>query len=211
MLVASLPAHDGVIIESQATVWSGRFHMDLVRFRHRRFDGAMSGVRTWEVFRRGRAASLLPYDPWTDQVVLIEQFRLPALAAGVDPMMIEVPAGFIDDGETPDQAALRETQEEMGLNADRLSPMLDVVLTPGGSDERCTMFAGRVRAPPADADGIAGRFGLAVEQEDIRVRVLPAAATIENAADGRYANSVTTLALLWLGLRRDRLRSEWTS
>ena len=209
MRSAPMPPYPGVVIEQQQTVWSGRFGVDIIRFRNRRFDGAMSGPRTWELFRRGRAAALLPYDPWTDQVVLIEQFRLPALAAGVEPVMMEVPAGLCEPDETPEQTIRRETQEEMKLSADLLAPMLDVVLTPGGSDERCTLFAGRVHAPAADADGIAGSGGLASEEEDIRVRVLPAAKAIENAADGVYANSVTALSLLWLGARRDRLRTSW--
>ena len=169
----------------------------------------MSAPRTWELFRRGRAAALLPYDPWTDQVVVIEQFRLPALAAGVAPMMIEVPAGLCEPDETPEQTIRRETQEETGLSPDLLTPMLDVVLTPGGSDERVALFAGRVRAPAADAEGIGATGGLASENEDIRVRVLPAGQAIENAADGHYANSVTALALLWLGARRGWLRELW--
>ena len=169
----------------------------------------MSALRRWELFRRGRAAALLPYDPWSDQVVLIEQFRLPALAAGFEPVMIEVAAGMCDPGETPEQTVQREAMEEMGLAADLVSPMLDVVLTAGASDERCTLFAGRVRAPAVDADGIAGSGGLESEQEDIRVRVLPATEAIEAAADGAYANSVTVMALLWLGARRERLRAAW--
>ncbi len=209
MRPALLPPSPGVVIEQQQVVWSGRFGVELVRFRHRRFDGTMSGTRTWELFRRGRAAALLPYDPWTDQVVLIEQFRLPALAAGVDPVMMEVPAGLCEPDESPEQTIRRETQEEMGLSVDLLAPMLDVVLTPGGSDERCTLFAGRLHAPQADSDGIAGAGGLAAENEDIRVRVLPADLAIEAAADGRYANSVTVMALLWLAIRRPRLRAAW--
>ncbi len=211
MLFPPIPGSPTVTIEQQQTVWSGRFALDVVRFRHTRFDGTQSGLRTWELFRRGRAAALLPYDPRTDQVVLIEQFRLPALAAGLDPVMIEVPAGLCEPGEDPETTIRRETQEEMGLTADLLVPMLDVVLTPGGSDERCTLFAGRVHAPPAGPDGIAGQGGLTSEHEDIRVRVLPAALAIENAADGQYANSVTALALLWLGVRRDRLRAAWAA
>jgi ADP-ribose pyrophosphatase len=207
----ALPAYPGVVIENRRTAFSGRFDVEIIRFRHRRFDGAESGIRTWELFRRGHAAALLPYDPWTDQVVLIEQFRLPALAAGVDPVMMEVPAGFIDGTETPEAAARRETREEMRLAADLVVPMLDVVLTPGGSDERCSLFAGRVRAPEVGADGIGGEGGLVSEQEDIRVRVMAANQAIENAADGRYPNSVTTMALLWLGLRRERLQAEWTA
>ncbi len=204
-----IPSHPGVVIERQDTVWSGRFGVDVVRFRHRRFDGTMSGPRTWELFRRGRAAAMLPYDPWTDQVVLIEQFRLPALAAGVEPVMVEVPAGLCEAGEAPEATIRREIVEETGIAADLVLPMLDVLLTAGGSDERCTLFAGRVHAPATGADGVGTTAGLAAEHEDIRIRVLAAGQAIENAADGQYANSVTVLALLWLGARRDRLRTAW--
>lgn len=196
-------------IEQQETAWSGRFAVDLVRFRHRRFDGTTSAPRRWELFRRGRAAALLPYDPWTDQVVLIEQFRLPAYAAGVDPVMVEIPAGLCDGDEAAERTARRETQEEMGLVPDLLVPIADVVLTPGGSDERCTMFAGRVHAPAAGPDGIGGTHGLAEESEDIRVRVRPAEAAIAEAVAGAYSNSVTAIALLWLAARRPQLRAEW--
>ena len=209
MTFPPLRSTPNLVIEQQHTAYSGRFAVDVIRFRQRRFDGRMSDLRTWEVFRRGLAAALLPYDPWTDRVVLIEQFRLPAYAAGVDPVMMELPAGLCDPGEDPERTVRREAEEEMGLAPDRLVPALDVVLTPGGSDERCVLFAGRVRAPPADAAGIAGSAGLAEEQEDIRVRVLDADAAIERAASGGYANSVTVMGLLWLAARRDRLRAEW--
>ena len=166
----------------------------------------MSANRTWELFRRGRAAALLPYDPWSDSVILIEQFRLPALAGGVDPIMVEVPAGLCDGSEDPADTARRETQEEMGLTPDRLEPIGDFILTPGGSDERCTMFAGRVRAPTIEAGT---RFGLVSEQEDIRIRVDTADRMIADAVAGRFPNSVTTIALLWLAARRATLRESW--
>lgn len=204
-----IPAYPGVTIERHQTPWHGRFHVDVIQFRNRRFDGTDSGPRTWEVFRRGRAAAILPYDPWTDQVVLIQQFRLPALIAGVDPMMIEIPAGLCEPREPPERTARREALEETGLAIDHLVPMLDVVLTPGGSDERCAIFAGRLHAPATDPQGTAGRGGLAAEQEDIRVLVMPASAAIDAALKGRYANAVTVMALLWLAARRDTLQRTW--
>ena len=93
---AALPLHPDVSVEAEQRVWDGRFPLDRVRFRYRRFDGSMSGVLTWELWRRGRAAALLPYDPTADAVVLIDQFRLPALAAGLDPVLVEIPAGLAD-------------------------------------------------------------------------------------------------------------------
>lgn len=207
---ASLPAHPDVTIVSERRVWDGRFPLDEIRFRHRRFDGAPSGERVWELWRRGRAAAVLPYDPEADTVVLIEQFRLPALAAGLDPVLVELPAGLCDAGEAPEATARREMHEEMGLEADRLERIGDFLLTPGGSDECTAIFAGRVRAPDAGADGIAGHAGMSAEHEDIRARVWPAAHAIGRALAGDFPNSVTALALLWLASRRDWLRDRWS-
>lgn len=182
----------------------------MIEFRQRRFDGAWSGTRRWEVFLRGRAAAMLPYDPVSDTVVLIEQFRLPASLAGLPPVMTELPAGLCDGDETAEQTIRREMEEEAGLSADRLERIGEFLLTPGGSDELVTIFAGRVAAPPADSEGVAGSGGLAAEQEDIRLRVWPAARAIEAAVAGEFPNSVTSLGLLWFAARHAWLRERWT-
>ncbi len=209
MQPTALPPHPDVTIDRARRVWDGRFPLDEITFRQRRFDGTMSEARRWELWRRGRAAALLPYDPEADSLVLIEQFRLPALAAGIDPVLVELPAGLCDEGETPETTARRETREEMGLAADRVEPIGSFLLTPGGSDEYTFLFAGRVRAPAADADGLCGSGGLAAEHEDIRARVWPAARAIEAAFDNRFANSVTLIALLWFASRHAWLRDRW--
>lgn len=196
-------------ILAEQTVHHGRFPKQVLRFRFRRFDGTMSRPLSWEVWRRGQAAALLPYDPETDRVVLIEQFRLPALLAGLAPRLLEVPAGLLDEDD-PERCARRETTEEAGLSVGRTEKLGLYLLTPGGSDERIHLFAGEVAAPPTGADGIGGRFGLAEEGEDIRVRVFDANDAIEAAFDGRVSNATTAIALAWLGLNRDRLRREWS-
>jgi ADP-ribose pyrophosphatase len=189
-------------------VWHGRFPLETIRFRYRRFDGAISRPLTWEVWRRGRAVALLPYDPVADRVVLIEQVRLPAHLAGRNPIMLEVPAGLLVSDD-PAACARRETFEEAGLAVGAMERIGDFLLTPGGSDETIMLFAGRVAAPPADADGFAGVFGLDEENEDIRVRVFDAADAVAAAFDGRVGNATTAIALAWLGLNRDRLRQAW--
>jgi ADP-ribose pyrophosphatase len=199
---AAIPPHPDAIIVSQTRAWSGRFAVDLIRFRHRRFDGAMSEPRTWELWRRGRAVGLVPYDPITDSVVLIEQFRLPALAAGLAPVMVEIPAGLVEDGEDPEPAMHRELHEEMHIGT--------FLLTAGASDETLEMFAGRVTAPTPGPDGIVGTAGAVAEGEDIRIRVWPAAKAIGHAIAGDFPNSVTTIGLLWLAAKRDTLREQWS-
>jgi ADP-ribose pyrophosphatase len=171
----------------------------------------MSPTRTWELWRRGQAAALLPYDPIADTVVLIEQFRLPALAAGLDPVLVELPAGLCEAGEQPADAISREMVEEMGLTADRIERIGGFLLTAGGSDEFCHLFAGRVVAPAADGEGIAGHGGVLSEHEDIRVRVWNADDAIQAAFAGYFSNSITAIGLFWLAARRDWLRQQWTT
>ncbi len=208
-MVDTLPSRPGVEILSEDIAWSGRFRLKLVKFRHRRFDGRMSDPKIWELWCRGPAVGLLPYDPHADAVVLIEQFRLPALAAGVDPVLVEIPAGLCDPGEDPATTLLRETREEIGLSPSRLERIGDFVLSPGGVDERIGIHVGQVRAPQAGPDGIVGTSGVASEGEDIRIRVWPAERAITAALAGQMPNAVTTIALLWLAASRDRLRREW--
>ena len=72
---------EGEILE-KTRVYDGFFKIDRYRLRHRLHAGGWSGVMTREVFERGHAAAVLPYDPERDAVVLIEQFRIGAYAAG---------------------------------------------------------------------------------------------------------------------------------
>jgi ADP-ribose pyrophosphatase len=205
-----IPPHPDAIIVSQQRAWSGRFAVDLIRFSHRRFDSSMSEPRTWELWRRGRAVALVPYDPVSDSVVLIEQFRLPALAAGIDPVLVELPAGLIEDGEAPETALHRELHEEMRMSADRLRRIGAYLLSAGSSDELLDLYVGRVRAPETGPDGIVGHAGAEAEGEDIRTRVWPADKAIALALDGATPNSVTAVGLLWLALNRDSLRKQWS-
>lgn len=204
-----IPAHPDVFIDSEKRVWSGRFPLDVVKFRNRRFDGTMSGERTWELWRRGPASALLPYDPVADAVVLIEQFRFPALAAGIDPVLVELPAGLCEENEDPAETIRREMREEMNLEADLTERIGGFMLTAGGADEFCHLYVGRVVAPPTDGEGIAGHAGEATEHEDIRTRVWDAEEAIHAAFAGCFANSITAIGLFWLASKRAELRQKW--
>ena len=106
-MAAPIPQVPGIATEHQTAVWAGRSSVSLIRFRRARFGGATSRARTWEVLRRGSVAAVPAYDPWTEQVVLFDQFRVAAVAAGLDPVITEVLAGLTDGGETPQEAADR--------------------------------------------------------------------------------------------------------
>lgn len=202
----TLPADPRVSIHGVETLWRGHNTFQRVRFSFQGFRGETRGPAAWELLRRGRAVAVIPYDPVRDTVVLIEQFRLPALAAGLGPWLIEVAAGLADGAETDEEVAIRETREETGLAVTALARAGRFMLSPGIADETITVFAGRVDAPVGES----GLAGLADEHEDIRVFTVPADEAFAMASDGRIVNITTALALLWLAAHRDRLRREWT-
>lgn len=202
-----IPPHPGLTVLSDEVVWDGRFPVQRIRFRRRRFDGAEGGVQTWELWRRGFAVAVLPFDPWTDRVALIEQFRLPALSAGLDPVMLECPAGLMEDGEDPLDCARRELAEETGLEPDRLLGLGRYILNQGGSDETISLFVARVRLPK---EGVLGHHGLQSEHEDIRLRVVAAGDAIAMLDDNRMANATGALCLSGFARRRAALLQDWT-
>jgi ADP-ribose pyrophosphatase len=95
------------------TLFQGYFRVIRLHLTHAGFRGGTIGPFTRELLERGYAAAVLPYDPLTDHVLLIEQFR-PAPVANHDPepWLLEIIAGIIESGEAPEQVARREAQEE---------------------------------------------------------------------------------------------------
>lgn len=195
---------DGVEIAKREAVFEGYFRVDRYHLRHRLFAGGMTGEFTREIFERGHAAGVLPYDPIRDEVVLIEQFRPGALAAGVHPWLIEPVAGIIEPGEAVEAVVRREAQEESGCVITDLIPMHHYLTSPGGTSESCALFCGRV-----DSSGAGGIHGVDGEGEDIRVFPLPFAELRAWLDAGRFNAALTLIAVQWLALNRDKVRALW--
>jgi ADP-ribose pyrophosphatase len=196
--------HPGLVVEQDEVVWAERFALQRVRFRYTRFDGALSAPLTWELWRRGQGVLVLPYDPRSDRVALIEQFRLPALAAGLDPVMVECPAGLLETGEDPEVSARRELAEETGLVAGRMALIGQHMLMQGGCDDLIHFWCAEV-----DLGGAGGTHGLVTEGEETRVMVLPAADAFARVATNAIRNAPAALALLWLQVNHGKLMRDW--
>jgi ADP-ribose pyrophosphatase len=195
--------HDVEILERR-TVFQGYFRIDRYRLRHRLFGGGWSDPIVREVFERGHSAAVLPYDPVADAIVLIEQFRAGAMAAGRKPWLVECVAGIIDAGETPEDVARREAVEEIGCALGRAEQIAEFIYSPGGSSEVCRLFVGEV-----DSRAAAGIHGLAEEHEDIAAQVVPAETALDWLDSGTIDNAVLLIALSWLARHRARLRADW--
>ncbi len=191
-------------ILDQRTVFQGFFQINEYKIRHRLFNGGWSEVVTREMFERGHAVVVLPYDVATDQLVLVEQIRLGAAATSTSPWLLEAVAGMVGADENIEQVARREAMEEAGLTLGRLWPMLSYLSSPGGTTERIHLLLGELTAPAQ-----AGVFGLPEEHEDIQVHVLPRLEAMQLLADGKIDNAATVIALQWLELHRDQVRADW--
>ncbi|MCG3884392.1 ADP-ribose diphosphatase [Photobacterium leiognathi] len=193
---------EDVDILAKETVYQGFFKMVKYRFRHKLFAGGWSGEISREMFERGHAAALLPYDPITDEVVLIEQFRVGAMAAGCAPWQLEIVAGMIDHQDEPaEDVVKREAVEEAGLTVAELEKVTRYLSSSGGCSEMLDIFVGTV-----DSTQAGGIHGLAEESEDIRVHVVSREQAYEWVESGKIENAASIIALQWLQLNYSRLQ-----
>ncbi|EMK3382949.1 ADP-ribose diphosphatase [Vibrio parahaemolyticus] len=192
-----------VEIISKESVFEGFFKMVKYRFKHKLFAGGWSDVVEREMFERGHAAAMLPYDPKTDQVVIIEQIRIGALEHE-HPWQLEIVAGMIDRDESAEEVIRREAEEESGITVGRVASVTSYYPSSGGCSEKLDVFVGEV-----DASKAHGIHGLDYEDEDIRVHVLSREQAYQWVKDGIFENGASITALQWLQLNHQELRSQW--
>jgi nudix-type nucleoside diphosphatase (YffH/AdpP family) len=152
-----------VEIMSRRRVFDDFFKIEEARLRFERYDGTMSEPVRRLNFERGDSVAALLIDPRAAMVYLTEQFKYPAYekAGG---WLIDVVAGMLDDGETPEQAVRREILEESGFEPTGLQPIATFFVSPGGSSERIFLFCATVRGGTPRSGG-----GVASEHEDIKI------------------------------------------
>jgi ADP-ribose pyrophosphatase len=190
------------IIERK-TVFQGFYRLDSVHLRHRQFDGSMGPEISRELFVRPPAVGVLIIDPETSDVLLIEQFRVGAMA-DKHPWQIEVVAGLVEPGESLEAVAIRETVEEAGVAISELEKVFEFMPSAGGSDERFTLFVA-----PANLSRAGGVHGVKAEGENIRVTVVSINQAMQWLAQGRINNAPCMLAVQWYAANRDRLKKKW--
>jgi ADP-ribose pyrophosphatase len=188
-------------------LYQGWSHVERYTLQTRTFKGDWTTPYTREVVTGRQASSALPYDPITNQVVLIEQFRAGALEFFKDSAwLLEVVAGLNDKAktETMEEVIIREMREEAKLEILALLPISDYLVSPGLLTERVKLFCAKVDATKAPAFA-----GLATEHEDIRLHVIPVEEAFAAVRSGRINNSAAIISLQWLELNLAKVRQQW--
>lgn len=200
---ASFNSED-VEITSHEVAYQGVFQISKYELKHRLHRGGWSEPYERELFQRGHAVGILPYDPERDEVVLLEQFRIGALADPDSPWLFEIAAGVIDEGESPQETAIRELHEETGLECLDLLPIMTYWVSPGGTDEKMSLYCARV-----DSSHAGGIYGMEDENEEIRVIKLPRQRVMGAIKNDRLRNAPIIITNQWLELNLQSVRDLW--
>ena len=116
-----------VSTNNKTTVYQGFFSVEEHSLSYRKFNKDQSAVVTRSALISSDAVIVLPYDPLNDRVLLIEQFRTGPYVKGDEaPWVLEPIAGLIDADETPENAGIREAQEDEFIEFVNLGGTLDL-------------------------------------------------------------------------------------
>jgi ADP-ribose pyrophosphatase len=134
-----------------------------------------------DVVRHPGASAVVPFVS-KDEVLLIRQYR-----HAVGGYILEVPAGKLDPGDTPDSCAHRELEEEAGMRAGRMVTLGSVLTTPGFTDEVIHLYAA------FDLRDVGTRHE---EDEVIEVRRVSLDTALDLVWSGELRDGKSALALL---------------
>ena len=196
-----------VSTHNQNIVYQGFFSVEERSLSFQKFNNEQSAVLKRSALISSDAVIVLPYDPINDRVLLIEQFRMgPYVKGDETPWVLEPIAGLIDADETPENAGIREAQEEAHLELKTLELVARSYPSPGISTEFFHQYIGIVELLDS-SDLIAG---LSSENEDIRSHIFEYEQFFEMIESGKVNVGPLILLGLWLSKNRTRLRKKYS-
>jgi nudix-type nucleoside diphosphatase (YffH/AdpP family) len=175
------------------TICQAHYALHQATFEQRQLDGVWRRI-VREAYDRGNGAAALLRHAERDTVLLVRQYRLPAhLNDHPDGMLLEVPAGLLDDGEDAEDALRRELQEEVGHTVGALQRLFQLYMSPGSVTEHLTFFVGEYTDETRTGEG----GGEASEGEDLEILEVPFGEAQAMVADGRICDAKTVILLEW--------------
>ena len=176
-------------------IFTGFFSTLKTKFKIKYFDDKFSREKIYDVCKHRHAVAVLPLDIKNGYVVLVQQFRVGVFFADEDPWIYEVVAGIIEENESIEDAAIRETQEESGCLIQKLLPIASYFPSPGSSTEKVHLFCALTDIEPKNHGKI---LGVQEEGERIKVHTLPIKSALNLYYHGTITNGTTLIAMQWL-------------
>lgn len=186
-----------VIIEETKCIFDDFFKIEEAQLRYEQFDGQMSPVVRRLNFDRGDSVAALIFNPETQRIILVNQFKYPTFEKGPG-WITETMAGMVGKDETSEGALYREIVEETGYNVRKLEHISTFYVSPGGSSERIILYYAEVD----DSSRVGPGGGVVSENENIINVELTVEEALEQIESGKIVDAKTILGILWL---RNRL------
>ena len=182
-------------IINKKNLYSGFFSLNKYEFIHEKHNGEWTSAVEREIFSGAHVSTLLPYDPIKKEIILIQQFRAGALSRYDENYLLEIVAGIVDEGENPEQTAIRECFEETGCEVKQIHPVQSYFPAPGSSESYYHLYLGEIQA--FDGERIKG---LEKENEDILVKSFKIDEVRQMLKEKKIMNGLTLIALQWFFL-----------
>jgi ADP-ribose pyrophosphatase len=182
-------------IINKKNLYSGFFSLNKYEFIHEKHNGEWTSTVEREVFSGAHVSTLLPYDPIKKEIILIQQFRAGVLSRYDENYLLEIVAGIVDEGEYPEQTAIRECLEETGCEVKKIHPIQSYFPAPGSSESYYHLYLGEIQA--FDGERIKG---LEKENEDILVKSFKIDEVRQMLKEKKIMNGLTLVALQWFFL-----------
>ncbi len=190
-------------IHQKQLVYNGHFKLTKYELSHEKYNGETTPLLHRELVERNDAVAMLAYDPITDEVVLVEQFRMGAITED-QPWLIEIVAGLIEADESPEEVVIRESQEEIGCVPSELIKIAGFYTSPGGNSEWIHLYIGKI-----SVDELSNSGGLEEEGEDINPIVVPASDVPFILSTGEVRSAIAIIGLQWFVQNRKNIRQAW--
>ena len=180
---------DRVRVEDVELLSDNWYVLKKTTFLYRRGDGSWQR-QSRETYDRGNGATILLYDPLRRTVILTRQFRYPAFVNGCDDLLIEAPAGLLDNA-SPEERIRAETEEETGFRIHEVRRVMEAYMSPGSVTEKLYFFV----APYSPGDRVGAGGGQAEEGEDIDLLELDIDEALAMVARGEIRDGKTIMLL----------------
>lgn len=158
-----MSVRDRVRVHEVKTLSDDWYVLKKTTFSYLRRDGTWQ-KQNRETYDRGNGATILLYDRVRRRVVLTRQFRYPAFVNGCDDLLIETPAGLLDDAE-PEARIRAEVEEETGFSVRDVRGVFEAYMSPGSVTEKLFFFVAQYEPQ----DRLTAGGGSMAEGEDIDV------------------------------------------
>lgn len=181
-------------VHSVEVLSDDRYVLKKTTFDYRRSNGTWQR-QSRETYDRGNGATILLYNTARGTVILVRQFRFPAYVNGHHGLLIETPAGLLDQA-SPEERIKEETEEETGYRVHAVRKIFDAYMSPGSVTEKLHFFVAQYEA---DAKVNSGG-GIEAEGEDIEVLEVLLDDALQMIRDGEIVDGKTIMLLQYAKL-----------